>query len=194
MARRGRPPRNPKGDVGPEKPETEQPEADKTPAPAQEIDNAAFHVFHNEITTAGNAQKTATANARNAFKNAEKAGVNLKIYKLVRDWLKLSEEEWAATKATILRYCGFLNLPIGTELSLALGGSEQEEPTDFVDKAYREGKQVGLAGGNMKDCPHTAATASGQAWLRGYGDGQRELATATFKAPAASSAAPHAVS
>jgi uncharacterized protein (UPF0335 family)/ribosome modulation factor len=66
----------------------------------------------------------------------------------------------------------FLNHPIGTQPDMF----DEVDRTPSVDKAYQEGKIAGAQGETAKS-PHSPGTEQDQSWLRGWQDGQADLAS-----------------
>lgn len=60
--------------------------------------------------------------------------------------------------------------------------SDMVDRTPVIDRAYEHGKEAGMAGDDFK-CPDRYAPGSdtGQAWMRGWKDGQQVLASAFLK-------------
>jgi len=66
----------------------------------------------------------------------------------------------------------FLNHPIGSQLDWI----DQVDRTPAVDTAYAEGKIAGARGESCKS-PHDPSTPQDQSWLRGWHEGQADLAS-----------------
>ena len=66
----------------------------------------------------------------------------------------------------------FLSHPIGTQPDLL----DDLDRTPAVDRAYAEGKVAG-AEGKTRTSPHSPGTEQDQSWLKGWHDGQGDLAS-----------------
>lgn len=66
----------------------------------------------------------------------------------------------------------FLNHPIGTQLDWV----DEVDRTPAVDKAFAEGQVCGARGESCKS-PHSPGTEQDQAWIKGWQQGQADLAS-----------------
>jgi ribosome modulation factor len=74
------------------------------------------------------------------------------------------------------RVAKWMARPEGFQGGLFDGIGDGVDRTPAVDRAFESGKTAGLEGKSASP-PHDASTDQGQAWLRGYGDGQAILAS-----------------
>lgn len=138
--------------------------------PTQEefLQYVARHVvLENEI----NKLKKKKTLMRREMKNA---GIDCQTFDAVRKLHAIGDEAIEDQMRQLTRYMQYMNLPIGTQMGF-FDEQPQEQTTDVVAKALKEGKVAGMMGGNMDDNPHELNTDAGQEWQKGYNEGQAVL-------------------
>lgn len=119
------------------------------------------------------AKKKADADLKNACKVA-KAELGKDAVADIKDVIALkSPEGEAALRAEIdrkLRVARYVNAPVGHQFTFA----EDMRPSE--DRAFEDGKRVGLEGGPMTP-PHDPSVPQHQKWLEGWHVGQGVLAS-----------------
>lgn len=68
-----------------------------------------------------------------------------------------------------------LGFKVGEQLALFPAGVKG--PKDALIKAERDGRDIGAKGGDSVDNPHPPGSPAGQAWLKGYSEGQASNVT-----------------
>jgi hypothetical protein len=125
------------------------------------------------------AKKKADADLKNACKVA-KADLGKDAVADIKDVIALgSPEGEKALQAEIerkLRIARYVNAAVGHQFTF----SEDMRPA--TDRAYEEGKRVGLAGGQCIS-PHDHSVPQHDSWMTGFHDGQAILGSAFAKKP-----------
>ena len=114
-------------------------------------------------------KKAADAAFKNACKRAKSEGVNPKMIKFSVEIEDDEDGKLAAEQEERERVAAWMGVPFG-------GQSDLFSRQPAVDKAFADGKRAGMEG---KDCspPYEPGGEVGQAWMSGWHEGQRALAS-----------------
>ena len=111
--------------------------------------------------------------AREAFKAA---GGDLNALKIVDHLMSLDDADAELRMRETLRYCGWLDLPLGTQADL-FGGEAPPDLTASVTAQHREwqaeqdGYKAGKDGEPIDNNPHPSASPFFTRWRTGWHDG-----------------------
>jgi ribosome modulation factor len=153
-----------------------KPKADKPPKAAPEALNddqlqVLFHKHKRDYEKALAAKKDAAAKFLNVCKLAKSESVSIKDIKLAIDLESEGGEERMREdiqrRHRVARWAG---LPVGTQPSFF----DEEDRTPSVDRARAEGHRSGLKG-ESANAPSHFGMLQQQAWLTGWGEGQKVL-------------------
>lgn len=141
---------------------------------------ALFFQHKDNYEVALSDKKTADARLKNVCKTA-RAELGKTAVLDIKDAIALEEPEGeAAHRADIerkIRIAKWMNSPIGTQFTFA------EDMTPSIDRAFDEGKRIGLAGAPCNP-PHDPSVPQYARWMEGFHEGQAVLANGGFKKPA----------
>ncbi len=83
----------------------------------------------------------------------------------------------------LIRVALFMNHPIGTQPDLFYQAGDGVDRAPSVDKAYEEGKMVGMEGKRNCTPPTEYGQEQADSWIKGWHDGQALLVRNGFKEP-----------
>lgn len=146
------------------------------------IDPNAFHKHVAVISAAESEVALAKEKLKKARKQAKADGITLKLFDRSRQLAEMTREEQQGEMAHLQQYLIWMRSPIGTQFELKFqpGGEAFDEDEDganarTVADAGASGFQAGLEAKIWEDdCPFEASSPAGQAWLKGYREGQEK--------------------
>lgn len=155
-----------------------------TPQVDGNVTREAFLSAYDVVTEKLRLKKEADSALANAYRAAERAGVDRKMLKAVRAEADLSAEERAINDRRRRLYLQWLNKPIGTQAEMPLPDAAGEanghaEPPDEADQAharteaYEWGVSAGKGGAADSSCPYQPGSSEMQEWKSGWIEGQR---------------------
>lgn len=108
---------------------------------------------------------------RNAYKDAEKDGINLKVFK---DMLKLRALDGATSELYLKQFTAMVSLQVDGAAKILQLIPDDPAQEKTPEQAQKDGRLAGLGGKGTQDCPYSAGSALGQAWLKGMHEGHAE--------------------
>jgi ribosome modulation factor len=129
-------------------------------------------------------KKEADSALSNAYRAAERAGIDRKMLKQVRVEADLTAEERAINEKRRRLYLTWLNKPVGFQSEMEVApvapvANGHAEPPDETDQkhasneAYEWGVSAGKAGAATDSCPYPPGSEEAQSWRGGWGAGQK---------------------
>lgn len=118
----------------------------------------------------------AAQKARKATRQrAQLFGIKVEILDEVMREAEKEDDTTHERLSTFKQYAEFMGLPIGSQLTLfdAGGSTASSARETLLDKAEREGRELGVMGKNTDEQKYPPMTDEGQAHLRGWHEGQK---------------------
>ncbi len=120
------------------------------------------------------AKKDIAVNAiRSIRKQAKGDGIELKTVDSMLHLSTLDEHELTAMFNSQVAYAKYMEIPVFSQLTMFDTPDIDEE--SVAERAFSKGLKSGKLGENATENPYDAASAAGQRWLKGYGEGQAKL-------------------
>ncbi len=135
--------------------------------------------FHRHIALIGNKRATLKV-AREQHKKARQAakadGILLKDLDRALELADMTGEEQRQYLNTQAAYLQWLKVPLGSQMSMFEApdfmGDEEAIKAEADELAAGKGFFAGLNGVDESDNPHEANNPTGQAWIKGYREGE----------------------
>ena len=149
--------------------------AEKLTEAGDNVTPETFLEFYRQIRSAKRKMEEAGSEYRHARKRAEKAGIDLKGLALLEQLAKLDSAEAEARLRNTMRYAGWAQLPLGTQITLF--GETVPAPTEKAKQqhntwaAEEAGYDEGKSGGTREANPYTLGTEAAAAWDKGWLNG-----------------------
>lgn len=140
------------------------------------VDEAIFARHVNAIAAADAVCEEANAKRKKARQAAKADGITPKDLDRALIIAEMSSDEQHQYLATQKQYLEWLRVPIGTQLSLLDQSpleTDEDIAADLIKKSAGDGYRAGLTGKWQDDNPHDPTTPAGQAWIKGWHDGQK---------------------
>lgn len=149
------------------------------------VDQPTFDKYVAKISAAESKVAIAKEELKKARKAARAEGIILGVFDRTRQLADMTRSEQTTEMIHTATYLRWLRAPIGAQFEFNLDADPHEEETDeaatsrLIQDAEAAGWRAGLEGKLWEDDnPHDGNTDVGQAWLKGFRDGQAKNAEA----------------
>ncbi len=135
--------------------------------------------FHKHVALCGAADadlKVARTKRKRARQAAKADGILLKNFDRALELADLTGEEQRQYLNDQTAYLQWLKVPLGSQMSMFEGpdfqGDAEAIDAETLEAAEGKGFQAGLNGADESSMQHEANTGAGQAWIKGYREGE----------------------
>ncbi len=134
------------------------------------VTQATFMYSVHAIARLEKAKDKAVAELRQGYKQAQDAGIDLKVFKEVVREAKEDSEALKLHFRTKDRYMRFMGVETGFQFGLF------ENPEEADQNAMDKGRRAGGLGIDSSENPYQPSTDEGQKWMQGWHAGQKDIA------------------
>lgn len=144
------------------------------PTGSNQVDADTVLVFLGKIQQEEAKVAAAKKRLNKAWKLALNAGIVRKDLELVRRFADQDPDTVLATIQRIKQYAQWLDVPIGSQLTLfEVPSSSILSQDELAERAYRAGYVLGIQGKNLDDQAYPPNTDLGQRHMEGWNSGQK---------------------
>lgn len=134
------------------------------------VTQATFMYSVHAIARLEKAKDKAVGELRQGYKQAQDAGIDLKVFKEVVKEAKEDSEALKLHFRTKDRYMRFMGVETGFQFGLF------ENPEEADQNAMDKGRRAGGLGVDSAENPYQLSTDEGQKWMEGWHEGQKDIA------------------